>query len=68
MVCVWAVSLVMVMWVVFILVGGHCLWVLIVVKGGVVVGDGGAVVIVFPCCPRMSVSFVLKVIVDVAHT
>ena len=41
---------VMVVWDRFILVGGRCPWVL-VVEGGVVVGDGGAVVVVFPHCP-----------------
>ena len=60
----WAV---MVVWVMFILVGGHYLCVLIV-KGGVVLGDGGAVVVVFPCHPGMWASVVLKVVVDVACT
>ena len=56
----------MVMWVMFILVG-HCLWV-IVVEGGVVVGDGGAVVVVFPCHPGVWAFIVLKVAIDIACT
>ena len=43
--CGWLYS-VMVMWVVFILVGSRHLWGLLV-EGGVLVGDGGAMVIVF---------------------
>ena len=48
-------------------VGNHCLWVL-VVDGGVVVGDGGAVVVVVPCHPGVLVLMVLKVAVNMAHT
>ena len=61
----WSYS-VMVVWVVFILVGSHRPWVL-VVEGGVVVGDSGAVVIVFPHHHGMWALVVLKVTVDVAH-
>ena len=43
---------VMVMWVTFIVVGGHRSRVL-VLEGGLVVGDDGGVVVVFPRCPGM---------------
>ena len=59
--------LVMAVWVVFILVGGHRSWVL-VVEGGVVAGDDGGVVIVFPHRPGMWAFIVLKVTIDVAGT
>ena len=52
-------------WVMFILVGGGHPWVL-VVEGGVVVGDDGGVVVVFPCRPGVWAFVVLKVAVDVA--
>ena len=39
-----------------------------VVEGGVVVGDDGGVVIVFPHRPGVWAFFVLKVAVDVAGT
>ena len=42
-------------------------WVL-VVKRGVVVGDGGVFVIVFPRRPGMWVFVVLKVAIDMART
>ena len=58
----WAV---VVMWVMFILVGSHRPWVLIV-KRGVVVGDGGVFVVVFPHRPRMWVFVLQKVAIDVA--
>ena len=65
-ICEWSYSVVAV-WVMFILVGGCCPWVL-VVEGGVVVGDDGGVVIVFPHRPGMWAFIVLKVAVDVAGT
>ena len=55
------------MWVVFILVGSRCPWVL-VLEGGVVVGDDGGVVVVFPRHPGMWAFIVLKVTVDMAGT
>ena len=57
---------VMVVWDRFILVGGCCLWVL-VVEGRVVVGDGGAVVVVFLIVLVCGV-IVLKIAVNVACT
>ena len=58
---------VMAVWVVFILVGGRRPWVL-VVEGGVVLGDDGGVVVVFPRHPGVWAFVVLKVAVDVAGT
>ena len=48
-------------------VGGHRPWVL-VVNGGVVVGDGGAVVVVVPRRPGVWAFVARKVAVDVART